>query len=90
MPACWGFDQPSASSWAPISARRRRLIALPLGRLGATVQAGAFALLYVFAKSDRVCNIALACMGFALIFYGLNLMTGGLKPLRNMPEAMWR
>ena len=27
-------------------------------------------------------------MGFALIFYGLNLMTGGLKPLRNMPEVM--
>jgi phosphate:Na+ symporter len=24
-------------------------------------------------------------MGFALIFYGLNLMTGGLKPLREMP-----
>jgi phosphate:Na+ symporter len=27
-------------------------------------------------------------MGFALIFYGLNLMTGGLKPLRNIPEVM--
>ncbi len=27
-------------------------------------------------------------MGFSLIFYGLNLMTGGLKPLRNMPEVM--
>ena len=63
------------------------LIALPLGPLG-LILAGAFALLYVFAKSDRVRNIALACMGFALIFYGLNLMTGGLKPLRNMPEVM--
>ncbi len=39
-------------------------------------------------KSERVKNIALACMGFALIFYGLNLMTGGLRPLRNMPEVM--
>jgi Na+/phosphate symporter len=27
-------------------------------------------------------------MGFALIFYGLNLMTGGLRPLRNLPEVM--
>ena len=27
-------------------------------------------------------------MGFALIFYGLNLMTGGLRPLRSMPEVM--
>lgn len=63
------------------------LIALPLGPLG-LILAGVFALVYVFAKSDKVRNIALACMGFALIFYGLNLMTGGLRPLRNMPEVM--
>jgi phosphate:Na+ symporter len=63
------------------------LIALPLGPLG-LILGGTFALVYVFAKTDRVKNIALACMGFALIFYGLNLMTGGLRPLRNMPEVM--
>jgi phosphate:Na+ symporter len=63
------------------------LIALPLGPLGLLL-GGMFALVYIFAKSDRVKNIALACMGFALIFYGLNLMTGGLRPLRNMPEVM--
>jgi phosphate:Na+ symporter len=63
------------------------LIALPLGPLG-LVLGGFFALIYVFAKTDKVRNIALACMGFALIFYGLNLMTGGLRPLRNMPEVM--
>jgi phosphate:Na+ symporter len=63
------------------------LIALPLGPLG-LIFAGGFALVYCFAKSEKIRNIALACMGFALIFYGLNLMTGGLKPLRNMPEVM--
>ena len=42
----------------------------------------------MFAKNERLKNIALACMGFALIFYGLNLMTGGLRPLRNIPEVM--
>ncbi|TWG98467.1 phosphate:Na+ symporter [Mesorhizobium sp. J18] len=63
------------------------LIALPLGPLG-LIFAGAFALVYCFSHSERTRNIALACMGFALIFYGLNLMTGGLKPLRNMPEVM--
>ena len=63
------------------------LIALPLGPLG-LILGGIFALVYVFAKNDKVRNIALACMGFALIFYGLNLMTGGLRPLRNMPEVM--
>ena len=45
-------------------------------------------MVHVFAKTERIRNIALACMGFALIFYGLNLMTGGLRPLRNMPEVM--
>ena len=63
------------------------LIALPLGPLG-LILGGTFALVYVFAKDDKVRNIALACMGFSLIFYGLNLMTGGLRPLRNMPEVM--
>lgn len=63
------------------------LIALPLGPLGLFF-GGIFALVYTFGKSDRVRNIALACLGFALIFYGLNLMTGGLKPLRSMPEVM--
>lgn len=63
------------------------LIALPLGPLG-LLFGGLFALLYIFARSEKVKNIALACMGFALIFYGLNLMTGGLRPLRSMPEVM--
>jgi phosphate:Na+ symporter len=63
------------------------LIALPLGPLGLFL-AGIFALIYIFGKTDKIKNIALACMGFALIFYGLNLMTGGLRPLRAMPEVM--
>ncbi|MGL4728882.1 MAG: Na/Pi cotransporter family protein, partial [Bosea sp. (in: a-proteobacteria)] len=63
------------------------LIALPLGPLG-LIFSGIFALVYCFTKSEKIRNIALACMGFALIFYGLNLMTGGLRPLRNMPEVM--
>jgi phosphate:Na+ symporter len=63
------------------------LIALPLGPLG-LILGGFFALIYVFAKNERVRHIALACMGFALIFYGLNLMTGGLRPLRGIPEVM--
>lgn len=63
------------------------LIALPLGPLG-LLFGGLFAIGYCFAKSDKWRNISLAAMGFALIFYGLNLMTGGLKPLRSMPEVM--
>ncbi|MEL4503646.1 Na/Pi cotransporter family protein [Luteococcus sp. H138] len=63
------------------------LIALPLGPIG-LLFSGIFACVYVFGRKDKTRNIALACMGFSLIFYGLNLMTGGLKPLRSMPEVM--
>ena len=60
---------------------------MPLGPLGLLL-GGFFALVHVFSKNEKVKNIALALMGFALIFYGLNLLTGGLRPLRNMPEVM--
>ena len=63
------------------------LIALPLGPLG-LLFGGIFATVYCFAKSDRLRNISLASMGFSLIFFGLNLMTSGLKPLRKMPEVV--
>ena len=63
------------------------LIALPLGPLGLLL-GGIFALVHVFSKNERVKNVALACMGFALIFYGLNLMTGGLRPIRSIPAVM--
>jgi phosphate:Na+ symporter len=63
------------------------LIAMPLGPIG-LISAGLFALVYVFSKSEKTRNIALALIGFSLIFYGLNLLTGGLKPLRNLPEVM--
>ena len=61
------------------------LIALPLGPLGAVRRHLRPRLL--FAKDEKV-RTSRSQMGFALIFYGLNLMTGGLKPLRNMPEVM--
>jgi phosphate:Na+ symporter len=63
------------------------LIALPLGPLG-LILAGLFGLVYVFGKTEKTKQLALALIGFSLIFYGLNLMTGGLKPLRAMPEVM--
>ncbi|GAB3624181.1 hypothetical protein GCM10027418_22650 [Mariniluteicoccus endophyticus] len=63
------------------------LIALPLGPIG-LLFGGIFAMVYCFAKPEKVRNIALAAMGFSLVFYGLNLMTGGLKPLKNMPAVM--
>jgi phosphate:Na+ symporter len=63
------------------------LIALPLGVYG-LLFAGLFALIMVFSRSESRRNIMLASLGFALVFYGLSMMSGGLKPLRNMPDVM--
>ena len=63
------------------------LVALPLGLWG-LLCAGVFALAMVFAKTAAVRNLCLALLGFSLIFYGLSMMTGGLRPLRDMPEVM--
>jgi phosphate:Na+ symporter len=63
------------------------LIAMPLG-LYSLLFSGLFALVMVFSHSESRRNAMLASLGFALIFYGLSLMTGGLKPIRNMPNVM--
>ena len=70
---------------APISARRwQRPDRLPLVRLFIFA---AYSPDLLFAKIES--QATSRCLhGFALIFYGLNLMTGGLRPLRNMPEVM--
>ncbi|WP_374449371.1 Na/Pi cotransporter family protein [Stella sp.] len=63
------------------------LIALPLGLWG-LLAAGLSALGMVFARTAAVRNLCLTLLGFSLIFYGLSMMTGGLRPLRAMPEVM--
>lgn len=63
------------------------LIALPLGLYG-LLFGGIAALIMVFSKRESTRNVMLSVLGFCLIFYGLNMMTGGLKPLRGMPEVM--
>lgn len=63
------------------------LIAMPLGPLG-LICAGLLVLVYVFSKNEKTRHIAVAVIGFSPIFYGLHLLTGGLKPLRNLPEVM--
>ena len=61
------------------------LIALNIGKQGLLLLAvGIFLLL--FSKSERFHFVALVIMGLGMIFYGLELMKDGLKPLRAMPE----
>lgn len=46
------------------------------------------ALIYLFAKKEKVRFLALACLGLGLIFFGLDLMSAGMKPLRNDPSFL--
>ncbi len=46
------------------------------------------ALFYLFAKRERMRYIGLACLGLGLIFFGLDLMSSGLKPLRTDPDFL--
>ncbi|GLI55851.1 phosphate transporter [Propionigenium maris DSM 9537] len=61
------------------------ILVLKIGKYGLPI-AGIAALLYLFGKSDRAKTRALTTMGLGMIFFGLQLMSDGFKPLRTMPE----
>ncbi|MCE5186953.1 MAG: Na/Pi cotransporter family protein [Planctomycetaceae bacterium] len=47
---------------------------------------GMAAFFYLFTKGDRVRFTAMIIMGIGMIFFGMELMTKGLAPIRGMPE----
>ena len=61
------------------------ILVLKIGKFGLPI-AGIAALLYLFTKSDRAKTRSLTTMGLGMIFFGLQLMSAGFKPLRTMPE----
>lgn len=61
------------------------LLVLNIGKYGLPIT-GAAAICYVFLKGDRARTRCLTFMGLGLIFFGLTLMSNGLKPIRSMPE----
>ncbi|MBC2856662.1 MAG: Na/Pi cotransporter family protein [Cetobacterium sp.] len=61
------------------------ILVLKIGKYGLPM-AGAAAVSQMFMKSDKARTRALTIMGLGLIFFGLELMSDGLKPVRTMPE----
>ena len=61
------------------------ILVLNIGKYGLPI-VGAGAILYIFLKGDRAKTKALTFMGLGMIFFGLQLMSNGLKPVRSMPE----
>lgn len=49
---------------------------------------GVAALVYIFCKKETVRYAASAFMGLGMIFFGLDLITRGLEPIRSMPRFL--
>lgn len=61
------------------------ILVLKVGKYGLPVLAIAV-FFYLFGKSDRVRYIGMAVMGVGMVFFGLEMMKNGFKPIRTIPE----
>ena len=61
------------------------ILVLAVGKYGLPLL-GLAALFLLFSKQERVQYIAMTLMGVGMVFFGLELMSDGFKPLRSMPE----
>jgi phosphate:Na+ symporter len=60
------------------------ILVLQIGRYGLPML-GIAALVYLFAKRDRLRFIAMAIMGMGMVFFGLELMKNGFGPIKDVP-----
>ncbi|OQY09520.1 MAG: hypothetical protein B6I28_02880 [Fusobacteriia bacterium 4572_132] len=61
------------------------IIAVKIGKYGLPML-GIAIFVMLFSKNTKVKYIATAIMGLGMIFFGLELMKDGFKPIRSMPE----
>ena len=59
------------------------LLTLQVSKYGLPV-VGAAAIVYLFSKSEKTRFIAMSCMGIGFIFFGMELMSQGFAPLREI------
>jgi phosphate:Na+ symporter len=65
------------------------ILVLNIGKWGLPIL-GISAFFFLFSKNERVRYIGMTIMGIGMVFYGLELMKDGFKPLRSMDEfKMW-
>jgi len=63
------------------------ILVLNVGKYGLPVL-GIAGIFYLFSSSERVRNISLMIMGMGMVFFGLELMKNGFKPIREVPEFL--
>lgn len=61
------------------------ILALQIGKYGLPIL-GVAAFFYLFSKRDKFRYVAMAVMGIGMIFFGLELMKLGFRPIRGNPE----
>ncbi len=60
------------------------ILVINIGKYGLPI-AGIAAMVYLFSKKDSVKIKSFMVVGIGLIFFGLDLMSSGLKPIKDMP-----
>jgi phosphate:Na+ symporter len=63
------------------------ILVLKIGKYGLPIL-GLAALVYLFARRDRMRFIAMAIMGMGMVFFGLELMKDGFAPMKDVPAFM--
>ena len=63
------------------------ILVLEIGKFGLPIL-GMSAFFFLFVKNEKLRYSAMAIMGVGMIFFGLELMSAGLKPIRSMPEFL--
>ncbi|MFT5286358.1 MAG: phosphate:Na+ symporter [Planctomycetota bacterium] len=61
------------------------ILVLKIGKYGLPLL-GISVFVYLFSKKDRWRYLAMGAMGLGLVFFGLELMKNGFKPMQYMPE----
>jgi len=61
------------------------ILVLKIGKYGLPML-GVAALFYLFSRKDKLRYFAMTIMGIGMVFFGLELMSSGFKPLQKMPE----
>jgi phosphate:Na+ symporter len=61
------------------------VIALKIGKWGLPIL-GIAAFTYLFSKKEKMKFVSMAIMGVGMVFFGLELMKGGFKPMKELQE----
>lgn len=60
------------------------ILVLKIGKYGLPI-IGVAGMAYLFARTDRWRYLAMAILGLGLVFFGLEMMKDGFKPMRDVP-----